>query len=219
MARMLPPLGPSFRLVGLSVLGLSLFNLTGCVAQEKYNAQKLALDAANERLARADANERAARAEADAYRRQYEAVMANAGNQGGMVANLTAQNAELQRQLDELNRRYEEAVNRTAPVTVLTPELNEALNAFAMQNPDLVDFDSTRGIVKFKSDVTVPVGSAEITDRARAIFAGPGLPAPADLRGQCDVRLAKRKGCESGKSEFIGAARQSLCVAACGRYG
>ena len=153
--------------IGLTLLGLSLFQLTGCVAQDKYNAQKLALDAANERLARADANERAARAEADAYRRQYEAVMANAGNQSGMVANLTSQNAELQRQLDELNRQYADAVNRAAPVTVLAPELNEALNQFALQNPDLVDFDSTRGIVKFKSDVTFPVGSADITERAR----------------------------------------------------
>src|SRR5207237_9004868 len=38
---------------------------------------------------------------------------------------------------------------------------------FARQNPDLVDFDSARGIVKFKSDVTFSPGSAEVTAKAR----------------------------------------------------
>ena len=37
--------------------------------------------------------------------------------------------------------------------------LTNELSAFARQNPDLVDFDAARGIVKFKSDVTFAAGS------------------------------------------------------------
>jgi chemotaxis protein MotB len=40
------------------------------------------------------------------------------------------------------------------------------LNQFAAENPDLVDFDSARGIVKFKSDITFSSGQAELTPRA-----------------------------------------------------
>jgi hypothetical protein len=55
----------------LSFLGLAvLMTGVGCVPQEKYNAARLALDAANERFATADAQAKAASAEADAYKRQ-----------------------------------------------------------------------------------------------------------------------------------------------------
>ena len=45
--------------------------------------------------------------------------------------------------------------------------LNDALTEFARQNPDLVDFDSSRGIVKFKSDITFSSGSSELTPTAK----------------------------------------------------
>ena len=51
---------------------------------------------------------------------------------------------------------------------VLPEPLNNELTEFAKQNPDLVDFDSARGIVKFKSDVTFATGSAELQPEAAA---------------------------------------------------
>ena len=45
--------------------------------------------------------------------------------------------------------------------------MNDALQSFANENPGLVDFDSARGIVKFKSDVTFSAGSAEVTSQAQ----------------------------------------------------
>ena len=36
--------------------------------------------------------------------------------------------------------------------------------------PDLVDFDSARGVVKFKSDVTFATGSAEVTPKAQEVI-------------------------------------------------
>lgn len=149
--------------IGLSVLGLAL---TGCVSQDKYNAMKLAHDSAQERLAAAQREEAAAAAEAEVAKRNLQAVMDGQGNQTGLIANLTSQLQEMQRQYSDLEGRYQDAVNRTAPL-VLSPEINTALTQFAQQNPDLVEFDSTRGIVKFKSDLTFAVGSAELQPNAR----------------------------------------------------
>jgi chemotaxis protein MotB len=159
--------------LGFSFLSLTAVLMTGvgCVPQEKYNAARLALDAANERFATADAQSKAATAEAEAYRRQLEAIMADGSNKNGLVGNLSTQLAELQARYSELERQYNEALNRQGVVQVLPEAVNNALTDFANQNPDLVDFDSARGVVKFKSDVTFNTGSAELKSNARTAIA------------------------------------------------
>lgn len=157
---------------GFAFLGLAtLMAGVGCVPQEKYNAMKLAHDSAMERLAQSDAQAKAATAESEAYKRQLEAIMANSSNQGGLVANITAQLTDLQQRYADLERQYQDAMNRKGEVVVLPAEVNTALTEFANQNPDLVDFDSARGIVKFKSDVTFNTGSAELRPQVRGAIA------------------------------------------------
>jgi chemotaxis protein MotB len=58
-------------------------------------------------------------------------------------------------------------MNRPAGAAALPPALTNELSAFAQQNPDLVDFDAAKGIVKFKSDVTFATGSAELRPQAK----------------------------------------------------
>ena len=151
------------RWFGLLLLSTSL---VGCVSQEKYNALKLDRDQLAERLGSSESQMDALRAERDAYKDQRDRMLAGTNNQQGLVANLTSQLATLQGQYDALNRQYEDALKHTGGVTMLPPELNNALQQFANENPDLVDFDSARGIVKFKSDITFASGQAEITPRA-----------------------------------------------------
>jgi chemotaxis protein MotB len=159
MARMLT------KLASLSLLGLSM---TGCVAQEKYNALKLDRDGLVERLAQADAESRAARGEADVLKNQLAMLSGNGNTQAALVQNLHTENAQLQAQLADLNRRYEEAVRNVGTGSVaLTPELTNTLEQFAAQNPGLVDFDSARGMVKFRSDLTFATGSADVTEQAK----------------------------------------------------
>jgi len=153
-----------FRMVGLAVLG---FSLTGCVANEKYQAQKLAHDALVEQLAAAQRDASTAAAEAKAYQQQLSMLGANGNSKEAMLVNLQQQNSDLQRQLDELNTRYADAVNKVGTGQVLPEPLNNALQAFATQNPDLVDFEPSKGIVKFKSDVTFTPGSADVTPAAK----------------------------------------------------
>ena len=152
------------RIVTLAALSVTL---TGCVSQEIYNALTLDRDRYAEQLGQAQTEASAARSEADAYKNQLAAIMNSQGGQAGLLQNLNTQNAELQRQLDELNRRYADALNKQGTGNALPEPLSNALTEFARQNPDLVDFDAARGIVKFKSDVTFATGSADLTAQAK----------------------------------------------------
>jgi len=154
------------KIIGAAALGLLL--TTGCVSQEKYNALKLERDSLAEQNGKLQSDVNGARAEADAFKNQLQQIMANGGNLQALVTNLQQQNAQLQAQYDELNRQYITAMNRPSTNGNFLPEpLNNALTQFAAQNPDLVDFDSARGVVKFKSDVTFSSGSADVTPKAK----------------------------------------------------
>jgi chemotaxis protein MotB len=159
--------------IGKAVLGLAVTTaLTGCVSQEKYNALKLRSDRLTEQLANAEKDSATARAEADLYKKSLDAIKGNGDNQTGLIANLTTQNGALQAQLDELNRKYAEAIGKMGTLgTALPIALTNELSAFAAANPDLVEFDSARGIVKFKSDLTFALGSDALKPEAKAAIA------------------------------------------------
>lgn len=160
MTRMLQFVGAAAVMVALS----------GCVSQEKYNALKLDRDGLAEQLGKAQNEASTARAEADSYKNQLSALMGQGGNLQGLVTNLQQQNSNLQSQLDDLNRRYADAMGRVGTGTALPPALSNELSAFAAQNPDLVEFDAARGIVKFKSDVTFAPGDATLEPKARDVI-------------------------------------------------
>ncbi|HXE55242.1 MAG TPA: OmpA family protein [Tepidisphaeraceae bacterium] len=149
--------------VGISLIS---FSLVGCVSQEKYNAMKLDRDQLAERLGQSDGQMQALTAERDAYKNQRDQLLNGGNNQTALVGNLTQQLAALQSQYDTLNRQYEDALSKMGTAPALPKPVTDALNQFAAENPDLVDFDSARGIVKFKSDITFNSGSADLTARA-----------------------------------------------------
>ena len=152
---------------GVAALAVAL---SGCVSQEKYNALKLDRDGLAEQLGKAQNDASTARAEADSYKNQLQALMGQGGSLSGLVTNLQQQNANLQAQLDDLNRRYSEAVGKIGTGNALPPALTNELSAFAAANPDLVEFDAARGIVKFKSDVTFAVGDATLQPKAKEVI-------------------------------------------------
>lgn len=157
----------TLRILSLAASGLML---TGCVTAEKYNALKLDRDRIAEQLASADANLKDSQGRLDVLQRQLDAISGTTGSKDAMVLSLTSQNADLQARLEELNRRYAEALSRPVGVNPLPEALSDELTEFARQNPDLVEFDASRGIVKFKSDVTFAVGDAELTSKAREVI-------------------------------------------------
>jgi chemotaxis protein MotB len=174
--------------IAVAALGLTL---TGCVSQEKYNAIKLDRDQLNERLSQADADARAAKEKADLLKSQLDGLMANGGTKDGLLANLQSQNAELQKQLDELNGKYNDAVNGLGKVgTALPVALSNELERFAAENPELVEFDSKRGIVKFKSDVTFSSGSDVVTAKAKDVLSKFASILNAPTTSQYDLLVA-----------------------------
>lgn len=153
-------------LAALAVL-TAFVTLTGCVAREKYDALKLEKDALVEQLNQAQAEASAAKAAEQAWKNQIDALMTGNRDAQELARKLGEENASLKGQLASMDEKYRQALSREPIVNVLTPELKSALERFAQENPDLVEFDPARGIVKFKSDVTFARGSAELTPQAK----------------------------------------------------
>jgi chemotaxis protein MotB len=152
--------------LGVSLAALALFT-TGCVTSaDKYDALKMRNSQLETQLGDAEAKARASQAQADAYKNQLAALLDGSNSQGALAENLSKQNALLAAENADLKRRYEDALKNVG-ATALPVAVSNALSDFARANPELVDFDSARGIVKFKSDLTFALGSAEVTENAR----------------------------------------------------
>ncbi len=149
---------------GVAAVGLVA---VGCVPQEKYNALKLDRDRLAEQLDLAQRQLGSAQSEADAYRSGMGGIGGALSGKDAMIANLQAQNADMQRQYDDAMRRLQDALGR-AGATALPEALSNELATWAQQNPDLVEFDAAKGIVKFKSDVTFPVGESTLQPQAKS---------------------------------------------------
>ena len=159
-------------LLGIGALGFSLA-LTGCVPAEQYAGMKMRADQLAEQLGHSQTEISEANARADAANRQLAAVNNNTSTLSAETANLQNQIADLQKQNDLLNQKYADAVNQIGHFkggSALPEPLTNELSAFASQNPDLVEFDASRGIVKFKSDVTFAVGDANVTPKAKEVL-------------------------------------------------
>lgn len=154
----------------LSMAGLVSFAmLTGCVPIEKYNALKMENRTLEEGLSTARAESGEQRARADALDAQLRSKNATGGDMAGLVNNLNERLAAKQSELDELNKRYAEAIAKAGQAGALPQPLTDELAKFAADNPDLVTFEN--GIVKFKSDVTFDVGDATLKPKGKEVIA------------------------------------------------
>jgi chemotaxis protein MotB len=153
--------------IGLAALS---FALTGCVTStDKYTAVKLENEQLRTQLGESQAQARSAQAQADTLKHQLDAILANGGDKEALLQNNAQQIATLSAQLAEINAKYQDALGRVATGTIALPQpLSNALTGFAHDNPDLVDFDAARGIVKFKTDFTFATGQDSITEKAKA---------------------------------------------------
>jgi chemotaxis protein MotB len=156
------------KLVGFALLSLAT---AGCVTQEKYAALKLERDQLAGRLSDAEGKVDGAMRESEILKNQLAAIQNGKDSNAALSANQAMQIAELQKQLEDANRRYSEAMSKVGQMgTQLSPALTNELSAFAQANPDLVEFDAAKGVVKFKSDVTFAPGSAQVTEKAKDVI-------------------------------------------------
>jgi chemotaxis protein MotB len=150
--------------------------LAGCVPVETYQAERLKADQLAEQLSHSQSEASEANARAEQLQKQLAMLNNNSATGTAMIANYVSQIADLQKQNDLWQEKYNQvmgmvASNPGAPdKPALDPTLDGELRQFASQNPDLVDFDSARGIVKFKSDVTFAVGDATVTPKVKEVI-------------------------------------------------
>lgn len=155
------------RMRHIVLLALAAFLMNGCVALDKYNAVKIERDQYLERLSQAEAEARAEREKAKILQDQLNALLSGGDEKQAYAANLMRQNADLKAQLEELNRKYLEALKTKV---VIPQEVSNKLAELAKQYPDILDYDAQRGMLKFKSDVTFASGSAELTPKAAEVL-------------------------------------------------
>lgn len=153
-----------FHWAGLAALGVSL---TGCVSTQKYDAMVHQRDLATAKAEQAERNASQARLEANQSHQQLGAVMEDSQ---GRISELSNQNATLQSQLQDMNARYTEAMDAPHTGDKLPAALTSAIKTFATDNKETVEFDATRGVLKFKSDVTFAPGSAEVTAKTKGVI-------------------------------------------------
>lgn len=82
--------------------------------------------------------------------------------QNRLIAELRAGNADALAQFDELNRRFS-----GLRFGQMDPSTDAALQQLAAQHPDLLEYDSDRGLLRFKSDLTFASGSDVVSDAGR----------------------------------------------------
>ncbi|HEX8912475.1 MAG TPA: OmpA family protein [Humisphaera sp.] len=157
----------------LAVFGLSVVGLgTGCVSQERFAATRMQADANRTQLDAAQAEVNSSKATKEVLQAQLEKAHQTQEGQQAIINNQAAQITELTRQNEQLNGQYQLAIANMGKVgtTALPPHLLSELSAFAQQNPDVVDFDDKKGLVKFKSDVTFSVGSDVVKPEVKAVI-------------------------------------------------
>ena len=157
-------MGGWFKRLGLVVAVAALgVGGTGCASQESMDDLRQTNRSLANQLAqtRAELDEIQASAASDANYRSAA---------GSTVSELQAANVRLQRELDAANQAYRDLENRISNIEFapLNPETDRALAQLAAQYPQLLRYDSARGMIRFASDLTFASGSAEVQGTARA---------------------------------------------------
>jgi flagellar motor protein MotB len=140
-----------------------LFAGSGCVQQDKYDDTVLSNRTLKEQLVAAERDRDTAVANTDELRQQLDQAKR-------INADLETQVTGLNQDLDAQARKYDELLRRVSQLEFgpLPEELEEALDHLAAAYPDLLMFDAGRGLLRFSSDFTFDLGSAELKPEAAA---------------------------------------------------
>lgn len=140
--------------------------LGGCVAQDRHDAL---LDA-NRSLT--DRNNELATSVKQLETENQLLQNQRSANERAL-AELNRQNAAMKALLDKtgMSMKELEAKMRGLTMTALDEATSNALSALAEQYPDLIKFDSARGMLRFASDLTFASGSDAVQEGAKASLA------------------------------------------------
>ena len=143
----------------------------GCVSQRQYDELDQAYRKSQEQVAELQAR-------IDELNQRIKELTLDPQAQAGRISQLMQERDELLAKLKDLEDRYGK-INAMTPIA-LDANTDARLKELVSQYPDILEYDSATGMIKFKSDVTFALGSADVTARAREVIGrlAPILNAP-----------------------------------------
>ncbi|HMO25816.1 MAG TPA: OmpA family protein [Tepidisphaeraceae bacterium] len=148
--------------VALAALGVTV---TGCASNKELATMKAENATLRDQLA-------ASQHESEQTRLQLGALLSSSSEKEAELTKLSSWNADLKSQLDAINAQYAEAMANAEKFGAhIPPALANELTRLADTNSDVLEFDSKRGTLKFKSDVSFALGSADLTPKAKEVVA------------------------------------------------
>jgi len=155
-SRLVPALGV--------VLGAAM--LTGCVSQQEYDK----LWETNRSLLNRNQE---MQSDLESCRSEYDALSSSGSDAQQTIAALQGENSGLRGQLRDANSSIMGLEDRLANMEIgkLDPATDLALSRLAAQYPDLIIYDSDRGMLRFASDLTFRSGSDEVQAGAKESLA------------------------------------------------
>jgi chemotaxis protein MotB len=144
----------------LLVLAVVASMAVGCVSQRELDNQRTLYRRAQEQIA--DLQARLEEANARIAALQARGAAGDPDMEARLAKALADRDA-MRKSLEEAMSRLE-AASKVGPV--LPVEVDAELRELASQFPDLMEYDPTRGMIRFKSDLTFALGSTEVRPQA-----------------------------------------------------
>lgn len=140
---------------GLALSG----NLGGCASNTDLLDSSRALQERNTQLL---AENQSLRAALEAAQGELGGLRKSNSDLRALSDQLLAENAALRDRLAEFDKALGDL-----RLSALDTETDAALRELAAQYPDLIEYDATRGMLRFKSDFTFASGSDQVSDTGR----------------------------------------------------
>lgn len=145
------------------IVGILIF-VNGCVSEQDYNDLKLQNESQRKRMAELESEVRAKTLELEQLKRQLDSA---SGRSGIEMNTLQQKIAALEEELAKKKALIATMQQQLLGGGQLPVELSTMLEEFAAKNPEMVTFDASRGIVKFKSDLLFEKGSDVVSPGAQ----------------------------------------------------
>jgi len=138
----------------------------GCVQQEKYDQLLMSNRSLQEQVVSLEDERDAAKANLDTVRSQLTQATAELG---GLRQKYNLSEEEMKR----LALSYDDLMKQVSGLEFgpLPEDMSQALTQLAEQYPNLLSFDAKRGMLRFASDFTFALGSADLTSNATETIA------------------------------------------------
>jgi len=158
------------RTVKLSVLFLLCVFVVltnGCVSEQRYKDLKVQNDTQQKRIAELESEVQTAKVRLEQLKRQLETAEGRGGVEvSALQQKIAALEEDLAKKKELISTMQQQLLYGGASLPV---ELSTMLEDFA-KDKEMVEYDSSRGIIKFKSDLLFEVASDEVAPTAGEVI-------------------------------------------------